>query len=122
MEYFEKSNTEKQNFNQIKTISNGVLIQQEDYSKDDLLKNYKVVSNKNPTDNELKDLFFAWVVAKYVKSNAIVFSKDNKTLGIGAGQMSRIDSTSIASAKAENQNIDLKNAVMDFSCNLVKAF
>ena len=77
-----------------------------------LLKNYKVVSNKNPTDNELKDLFFAWVVAKYVKSNAIVFSKDNKTLGIGAGQMSRIDSTSIASAKAENQNIDLKNAVM----------
>ena len=51
-------------------------------------------------------------VAKYVKSNAIVFSKDNKTLGIGAGQMSRIDSTSIASAKAENQNINLKNAVM----------
>ena len=112
MEYFEKSNTEKQNFNQIKTISNGVLIQQEDYSKDDLLKNYKVVSIKNPTDNELKDLCFAWVVAKYVKSNAIVFSKDNKTLGIGAGQMSRIDSTSIASAKAENQNINLKNAVM----------
>ena len=70
------------------------------------------MSNKNPTDNELKDLCFAWVVAKYVKSNAIVFSKDNKTLGIGAGQMSRIDSTSIASAKAENQNIDLKNAVM----------
>ena len=97
---------------QIKTISNGFLIQQEDFSKDDLFKKYKVVSEKIPTDKELEDLHFAWLVAKYVKSNAIIFAKDCKTLGIGAGQMSRIDSTIIASIKSANQKIDLKNAVM----------
>ena len=97
---------------QIKTISNGFLIQLEDFSKDDLFEKYKVVSEKIPTDKELEDLHFAWLVAKYVKSNAIIFAKDCKTLGIGAGQMSRIDSTIIASIKSANQKIDLKNAVM----------
>ena len=97
---------------QIKTISNGFLIQEEDYSNDDLHEKYKVVSKKIPTDKELEDLNFAWMVAKYVKSNAIIFAKDCKTLGIGAGQMSRIDSTKIASIKSANQKIDLKNAVM----------
>jgi len=96
----------------IKTISNGFLIQEEDYSKDDFNEKYKVVSEKIPTEKELEDLNFAWLVAKYVKSNAIIFAKDCKTLGIGAGQMSRIDSTTIASIKSANQKIDLKNAVM----------
>ena len=83
-----------------------------DYSQDDLFEKFKVVSEKIPTDKELEDLHFAWIVAKYVKSNAIIFAKDRKTLGIGAGQMSRIDSTIIASIKSTNQKIDLKDAVM----------
>ena len=106
---FQKNN---QNLNQIKTISNGILIQQEDFSSEDHSKNYKIVSDKIPSDKELNDLNFAWQVAKYVKSNAIVFCKDEKTLGIGAGQMSRIDSTYIASQKAKQQNLNLNNAVM----------
>ena len=73
---------------------------------------YKVVSKRLPTQEELEDLDFAWAVAKYVKSNAIVFAKNKKTLGVGAGQMSRIDSTFIASKKAEQQNLSLENAVM----------
>ena len=67
---------------------------------------------KIPTAEELSDLYFSWIVSKYVKSNAIVFSKERKTLGIGAGQMSRIDSTFIAAQKALQQNLSLKNAVM----------
>ena len=55
---------------------------------------------------------FAWIVAQYVKSNAIVFCKNNQTLGVGAGQMSRVDSTKIASLKAENANIDLTHSVV----------
>jgi phosphoribosylaminoimidazolecarboxamide formyltransferase/IMP cyclohydrolase len=57
-------------------------------------------------------MLFAWRVAKYVKSNAIVFCKNNQTLGIGAGQMSRVDSTKIASIKAQNANLDLINSVV----------
>jgi phosphoribosylaminoimidazolecarboxamide formyltransferase/IMP cyclohydrolase len=112
IEYLDNYSSNNKNFNQLKTISDGFLIQQEDYSKDDFIKNYQVVSDKVPTDKEFDDLYFAWVVAKFVKSNAIVFVKDKKTLGIGAGQMSRIDSTFIASTKATNQKIVLKDAVM----------
>jgi len=112
IEYLDNYSSNNKNFNQLKTISDGFLIQQEDYSKDDFIKNYQVVSDKVPTDKEFDDLYFAWIVAKFVKSNAIVFAKDKKTLGIGAGQMSRIDSTFIASAKATNQKIVLKDAVM----------
>ena len=108
-DYKKKNN---QNFSQIKSISDGILIQDEDYSSQDIVKNYKVVSKKIPTAEELIDLHFSWIVSKYVKSNAIVFSKERKTLGIGAGQMSRIDSTFIAAQKALQQNISLKNAVM----------
>lgn len=112
IEYSDNYSSENKNFNQLKTISDGFLIQQEDYSKDDFIKNYQVVSDKVPTDKQFDDLYFAWIVAKFVKSNAIVFVKDRKTLGIGAGQMSRIDSTFIASTKAINQKIVLKDAVM----------
>jgi phosphoribosylaminoimidazolecarboxamide formyltransferase/IMP cyclohydrolase len=112
IEYLDNYSSENKNFNQLKTISDGFLIQQEDYSKDDFIKNYQVVSDKVPTDKQFDDLYFAWIVAKFVKSNAIVFVKDRKTLGIGAGQMSRIDSTFIASTKAINQKIVLKDAVM----------
>jgi phosphoribosylaminoimidazolecarboxamide formyltransferase/IMP cyclohydrolase len=72
----------------------------------------KVVTAKAPSPGELADLLFAWKVAKYVKSNAIVFCKDGVTLGVGAGQMSRIDSARIASIKAENAGLSLKGSVV----------
>jgi len=119
---------ENKNFKcEIKSINDGFLIQDEDYSNLDHSKNYKVVTKKIPTKKEFADLYFSWVVAKYVKSNAIVFSKNKTTFGIGAGQMSRIDSTLIAAIKAEKQNLNLQGAVMasdaffPFSDNVKKA-
>ena len=66
----------------------------------------KVVSKRQPTEQEWNDLLFVWNVAKYVKSNAIVFGKGGQTYGIGAGQMSRVDSTRIAARKAQDANLD----------------
>ena len=74
--------------------------------------NLKCLSKKQPSKNQSEDLIFAFKVARYVKSNAIVFVKNKKTLGIGAGQMSRIDSTKIAQMKAKKNNISLQNCVM----------
>jgi len=127
IEYNSYKKLENNASSQIKNISDGVLIQEVDSSMDDNQEKYKVVSKKIPTKKELSDLYFAWIVAKYVKSNAIVFAKNNKTLGIGAGQMSRIDSTYIASKKAYQQNLELMGAVMasdaffPFSDNVEKA-
>jgi AICAR transformylase/IMP cyclohydrolase PurH (only IMP cyclohydrolase domain in Aful) len=70
----------------------------------------KVVSKRQPTEEEWNDLMFVWNVAKYVKSNAIVFGKGGQTYGIGAGQMSRVDSTRIAARKAQDANLDLNGA------------
>jgi len=67
----------------------------------------KVVSKKQPTQQQLQDLMFAWRVAKFVKSNAIVFCGNGMTLGVGAGQMSRVDSARIASIKAQNAKLTL---------------
>ncbi|MBV8972037.1 MAG: bifunctional phosphoribosylaminoimidazolecarboxamide formyltransferase/IMP cyclohydrolase, partial [Sphingomonadaceae bacterium] len=82
-----------------KIIAGGVLVQERDSGMltDDMLK---VVTRRAPTLEERADLRFAWTVAKHVKSNAIVYAKDGSTAGIGAGQMSRVDSTRIAAAKA----------------------
>lgn len=74
-------------------------------------EDYKVVTNKKITDDELKNLKFAWTVCKHTKSNAIVFCKDLKAIGVGAGQMSRIDSSRIAVIKAQEHGHDLKGAV-----------
>ena len=112
IEYVDYKKTDCNNAKQIKNISDGILMQDLDHSKEDKIEKYKVVSERLPTQKELDDLGFAWVVAKYVKSNAIVFAKNKKTLGVGAGQMSRIDSTFIASKKAEQENLSLDNAVM----------
>jgi phosphoribosylaminoimidazolecarboxamide formyltransferase/IMP cyclohydrolase len=72
----------------------------------------RVVTRKKPTPAQLADLLFAWRVAKFVKSNAIVFCGEGMTLGVGAGQMSRVDSARIASIKAENAGLSLKGAVV----------
>ncbi|MSQ94569.1 MAG: bifunctional phosphoribosylaminoimidazolecarboxamide formyltransferase/IMP cyclohydrolase [Gemmataceae bacterium] len=80
-------------------VDGGLLVQGRDVEADDFAK-AKVVTNRTPTDAELADLKFAWIVAKHVKSNAIVFGKNRMIVGVGAGQMSRIDSTHMAMHKA----------------------
>jgi phosphoribosylaminoimidazolecarboxamide formyltransferase/IMP cyclohydrolase len=94
-----------------KRVGGGLLVQSAD-SKNVLLADVRVVSKKQPTQQELQDMMFAWRVAKYVKSNAIVFCGNNMTLGVGAGQMSRIDSARIASIKAQNAGLSLANSVV----------
>ena len=85
---------------QLKRILGGMLVQQPDLGS---LKGeeLKVATKRAPTEEELADLRFAWKVCKHVKSNAIVFAKEGATLGVGAGQMSRVDSVKIAVAKAQ---------------------
>ncbi|PGL69229.1 bifunctional phosphoribosylaminoimidazolecarboxamide formyltransferase/inosine monophosphate cyclohydrolase, partial [Bacillus sp. AFS055030] len=76
------------------------------------LDELKVVSRRAPSEAELRDLLFAWRVAKYVKSNAIVYAKDNRTIGVGAGQMSRVYSARIAGIKAQDANLVVEGSVM----------
>jgi len=99
------------NAQDIKRVGSGILIQTADnheISPADL----KVVTKKQPTPHQMADMLFAWRVAKYVKSNAIVFCGNGMTLGVGAGQMSRIDSTKIAVIKAQNSGLSLKDSVV----------
>ena len=94
-----------------KRIGGGMLLQSADarnVARDEL----RVVTRKAPTDAQLDDLLFAWKVAKFVKSNAIVFCAGGMTLGVGAGQMSRIDSARIASIKAENAGLSLAGSAV----------
>jgi phosphoribosylaminoimidazolecarboxamide formyltransferase/IMP cyclohydrolase len=95
----------------IKRVGGGLLVQSPD-SKNVLLSELRVVTKRQPTAKEMEDLMFAWRVAKYVKSNAIVFCGDGMTLGVGAGQMSRIDSARIASIKAQNAGLTLQNSAV----------
>ncbi len=89
-----------------KRVGGGLLVQSPD-SKNLTPADLKVVTRKTPTDAQLTDLMFAWRVAKFVKSNAIVFCRESMTLGVGAGQMSRVDSARIASIKAHNAGLAL---------------
>jgi len=82
-------------------VSGGYLIQDRDNGRLDIA-DLRVVTKRTPTAGELADLIFAWRVAKHVKSNAIVYVKDLATVGIGAGQMSRVDSSRIAARKAQD--------------------
>jgi len=84
----------------LKRISGGILIQDQD-TRTISESEIKIVTKRQPSPDELRDLFFGWKVAKHVKSNAIVFARDGRTLGIGAGQMSRVDSVKIAVMKAQ---------------------
>ncbi|WP_288841861.1 bifunctional phosphoribosylaminoimidazolecarboxamide formyltransferase/IMP cyclohydrolase [uncultured Deefgea sp.] len=94
----------------IKRVGGGLLVQTPDVHAL-LLSDLKVVTKLQPTPEQLKDLLFAWNVAKFVKSNAIVFCKGGQTLGVGAGQMSRVDSTKIAAIKARNAGLELRGSV-----------
>lgn len=94
---------------ELKRVGGGLLVQTPDIHRirrEDL----KVVSQRQPTEQEWNDLLFVWNVAKFVKSNAIVFGKGGQTYGIGAGQMSRVDSTRIAARKAQDGGFDLNGA------------
>jgi phosphoribosylaminoimidazolecarboxamide formyltransferase/IMP cyclohydrolase len=93
-----------------RSIPGGAIVQDADLMDLDDAK-LKTVTDKKPSAVELEDLKFAWKIAKYTKSNAIVFVKDKATLGVGAGQMSRIDSAKIAKMKAEEHGLDLKGSV-----------
>jgi phosphoribosylaminoimidazolecarboxamide formyltransferase/IMP cyclohydrolase len=95
----------------VKRVGGGLLVQSPDV-KDVGLGELRVVSKKQPTPQQLQDLLFAWRVAKYVKSNAIVFCANGMTLGVGAGQMSRIDSARIASIKAQNAGLSLEGSAV----------
>jgi phosphoribosylaminoimidazolecarboxamide formyltransferase/IMP cyclohydrolase len=94
-----------------KRIGGGLLLQSPD-TRNVQPEELRVVSRTQPSRQQLADLLFAWRVAKFVKSNAIVFCADGKTLGVGAGQMSRVDSARIASIKAENAGLSLKQSVV----------
>ena len=94
-----------------KRVGSGLLLQTAD-NHELALADLKVVTVKQPTPEELQDLLFAWKVAKYVKSNAIVFCKNGMTMGVGAGQMSRLDSARIASIKAEAAQLSLQGTVV----------
>lgn len=94
-----------------KRVNGGLLLQDNDLGNitaDDL----KVVTKKQPTEAQLKDLLFCWKVAKFVKSNAIVYARDGMTIGVGAGQMSRVYSAKIAGIKAADENLIVTGSVM----------
>jgi phosphoribosylaminoimidazolecarboxamide formyltransferase/IMP cyclohydrolase len=95
----------------LKRVGGGVLVQTPD-AKNVGAAELKVVTKRAPTAAELEDLLFAWRVAKFVKSNAIVFCGGRMTLGVGAGQMSRVDSARIASIKAQNAGLSLAGSVV----------
>jgi phosphoribosylaminoimidazolecarboxamide formyltransferase / IMP cyclohydrolase len=95
----------------VKRVGSGLLMQTAD-NRELSLADLKVVTKKQPTPEQLQDLLFAWKVAKYVKSNAIVFCKGGMTMGVGAGQMSRLDSARIASIKAEHAKLSLQGTVV----------
>ncbi len=92
-----------------KRVNGGLLVQDADLQ---LHEKLEIVTKRQPTDEEMRDLLFAWKVAKFVKSNAIIYAKDAMTIGVGAGQMSRINSARIAGIKAEHANLEVKGSVM----------
>ncbi len=94
-----------------KRVIGGLLIQDRDLgviNESDL----KHVSKRTPTENEIQDLLFAWKVVKFIKSNAIVYARNQQTIGVGAGQMSRVYSARIAAIKAQDENLTVKGSVM----------
>jgi len=94
-----------------KRVNGGLLVQDQDLGMVDVSE-LKVVTKIQPTEKEIRDLLFCWEVAKYVKSNAIVYAKDGQTIGIGAGQMSRVYSAKIAGIKAADEGLEVKGSVM----------
>jgi len=110
----------------IKSVIGGILIQNSDTNLYDEL-NLRCVTKRQPTEDEMKSLIFGWKVCKHVKSNSIVYTSKDQTLGIGAGQMSRVDSSKLAIAKAKASGLDLEgstaasDAFFPFADGLIEA-
>ena len=96
---------------QFKSIFGGALSQEADITAIDF-EEFKTVTDRKPTEQEKKDLLFAWKVVKHVKSNAIVYARDGQTIGIGTGQTSRVESSEIAIAKAKQEGLDLEGTAI----------
>ena len=94
-----------------KRVNGGLLVQERDFGMVEL-EDLTVVSKRQPTQEQLEDLLFTWKVAKYVKSNAIVYCKNKQTIGVGAGQMSRVYSAKIAGIKAADEGLQVEGSVM----------
>ena len=94
-----------------KRVNGGLLVQERDFGMVEM-EDLEVVTKRKPSEEELRDLMFCWKVAKYVKSNAIVYCKDGMTVGVGAGQMSRVYSAKIAGIKAADENLEVAGSVM----------
>jgi phosphoribosylaminoimidazolecarboxamide formyltransferase/IMP cyclohydrolase len=94
-----------------KRVNGGLLVQDRDFGMVEQ-QDLEVVTKVKPTEQQLKDLMFTWKVAKYVKSNAIVYCRDGMTIGVGAGQMSRVYSAKIAGIKAADENLQVEGSVM----------
>ncbi|MBN1283587.1 MAG: bifunctional phosphoribosylaminoimidazolecarboxamide formyltransferase/IMP cyclohydrolase [Proteobacteria bacterium] len=95
----------------MRRVTGGLLLQERDLSREPV-REARVVTKRRPSDAEWQDMEFAWRIAKHVKSNAIVYAKGGRTVGIGAGQMSRVDSAKVAVMKAADAKIDLKGSVI----------
>jgi phosphoribosylaminoimidazolecarboxamide formyltransferase / IMP cyclohydrolase len=106
----EFSYVDKPVFN-FKNVSCGLLVQDHDV-RDVRVADLEIVGKRAPTEGELRDMLFAWKVAKFVKSNAIVYAKDGQTIGIGAGQMSRVYSAKIANIKADDEGLIVRGSAM----------
>jgi len=102
---------ENENPFEYRTISGGFLVQNRDVLTVSA-KNLKIVSQRPPTEEEIRAMLLAWKVCKHVKSNAIVFANAHQTVGVGAGQMNRVDSVRIAAMRAERTELDLKNTAL----------
>lgn len=96
---------------ELRSVNGGLLMQTRDLGMI-TTKELQVVTERKPTEQELRDLMFAWKVCKFVKSNAIVFASDSMTIGVGAGQMSRVYSTRIAAIKAKDEGLTVTGSVM----------
>ena len=111
--FAKKPNTSDWNDWTIQAIDGGFLVQEDDYQiieKRDI--EFEVTTDKEPTEEQFSDLIFAWKVCKYIKSNAIIFAKNKQTIGIGAGQMSRVNSAKIAALKAAAAKLETRGSVM----------
>lgn len=93
----------------VKNVTGGILLQDRDLHEIEDIRELNVPTDRKPTDSEYEAMDFAWIVAKHVKSNAIVYTTEDRTIGVGAGQMSRVDSSKIAASKAQSE---LKGTVM----------
>jgi phosphoribosylaminoimidazolecarboxamide formyltransferase / IMP cyclohydrolase len=94
-----------------RSVAGGLLVQSRDLALADPAT-FRIVTHKNPTPRQYADLWFAWRVCKYVKSNAIVFARDGMTIGVGAGQMSRVYSTRVAALKAKDEGLQVEGSAM----------